>query len=122
GLGQPLRAEVEITSLSRDEAGSLSARLAPAEAFRQAGLEYNPALTGLRFAVERMPAGGARVRISSTQPVNEPFVDLLVELNWDSGKFVREYTFLLDPPELRMGREALGGAPSQASAIVAPAV
>src|SRR5690606_15533460 len=52
-LGQPLRAEVEVTSLGLEELGTLSAKLAPAEAFRQAGLEYNPALTNLRFAIDR---------------------------------------------------------------------
>lgn len=100
-LGQPLRAEVEITSVSRDEATNLAARLASADAFRQAGLEFGPALQGLRFAVE--PRGDSRyvVRISSAQPINEPFVDLLLELNWANGRLVREYTFLLDPPELR---------------------
>ena len=113
-LGQPLRAEVEVTALGREEAGSLSARLAPVEAFRQAGLEFNPALSNLRFAVDRRANGAAVVRITSSQPINEPFVDLLVELNWSSGKFVREYTFLLDPPELRMGRETVaGGATTQ---------
>ncbi|MCL4183701.1 MAG: pilus assembly protein FimV [Burkholderiaceae bacterium] len=112
-LGQPLRAEVEVTALGRDEAASLSARLASPDAFRQAGLEYNPALAGLRFAVDRRPNGTAVVRISSSQPINEPFVDLLVELNWASGKFVREYTFLLDPPELRTGRESVAGGPVQ---------
>src|SRR5690606_32813496 len=113
-LGQPLRAEVEVTALGREEAGSLNARLAPVEAFRQAGLEYNPALSNLRFAVDRRANGTAVVRITSSQPINEPFVDLLVELNWSSGKFVREYTFLLDPPELRMGRETVaGGATTQ---------
>lgn len=111
-LGQPLQAEVEVTALGREELGSLSARLASPDAFRQAGLEYNPALSGLRFAIEQRPGGAAVVRVTSSQPVNEPFVDLLVELNWDSGRFVREYTFLLDPPELRMGRDTLvaGGA------------
>jgi pilus assembly protein FimV len=113
GLGQPLRAEVEVTALSRDEAASLNARLASPDAFRQAGLEYNPALAGLRFAIDRRPNGTAVVRITSSQPINEPFVDLLVELNWASGKFVREYTFLLDPPELRTGRESVAGGPVQ---------
>ncbi len=119
-LGQPLRAEVEVTALGREEIGSLTARLASPEAFRQAGLEYNPALSGLRFAIEQRPNGGAVVRVASSQPVNEPFVDLLVELNWASGKFVREYTFLLDPPELRMGRDTAvaGGA---ATSTPAPA-
>ncbi|MCD6674028.1 MAG: hypothetical protein LT106_14395 [Burkholderiaceae bacterium] len=119
-LGQPLRAEVEVTALGREEIGSLTARLAPPEAFRQAGLEYNPTLGNLRFAIEQRPNGGAVVHVTSSQPVNEPFVDLLVELNWASGKFVREYTFLLDPPELRMGRDTLvaGGAATSAPASV----
>jgi pilus assembly protein FimV len=117
GLGQPLLAEVEVTSLTPQEAPSLSARLAPPEAFRQAGLEYGPALQGLSFAIE--PRGGRTfVRITSNQPINEPFVDLLVELNWATGKFVREYTFLLDPPEIRAARET---ADSVAPAANAPA-
>lgn len=115
GLGQPLRAEVEVTSLTPQEAQSLSAKLAPQEAFRQAGLEYNPALQGLRFAIE--PRGGRTfVKITSTQPINEPFVDLLVELNWATGKFVREYTFLLDPPELRTAQAGESTPPQQAAA------
>lgn len=120
-LGQPLRAEVEVTSVGLEELGTLSARLAPAEAFRQAGLEYNPALTSLRFAIDRRADRSAVVRITSSQPINEPFVDLLVELNWASGKFVREYTFLLDPPELRLGREAGAGA-ATAQQVVTPSV
>jgi pilus assembly protein FimV len=116
GLGQPLRAEVEVTSLSRDEAQSLTARLAQPDAFRQAGLEFNPALSGLRFAIE--PRGPRTfVRISSVQPINEPFVDLLLELNWATGKFVREYTFLLDPPEVRATREPVEGGPSRTEAV-----
>lgn len=119
-LGQPLRAEVEITSLSRDEAASLSAKLAPQDAFRQAGMEFNPALSSLRFVVERGDDGRSFVRISSTQPINEPFVDLLVELNWTNGRLVREYTFLLDPPELRVaGRNVVDGGNTQSAVVPA---
>ncbi len=121
-LGQPLRAEVEITAMSPAEASSLNARLADPAAFRQAGLEFNPALRGLRFAIERRGTGRPIVRITSTQPLNEPFVDLMVELNWAAGKFVREYTFLLDPPELRIaGRDVVDGGQSQLVQAVTPA-
>ena len=112
-LGQPLRAEVEITSVSRDEATNLAARLASVDAFRQAGLEFGPALQGLRFAVEPRGEGRHVVRISSAQPINEPFVDLLLELNWANGRLVREYTFLLDPPELRSLQASSGGIAAQ---------
>ncbi|HEX4797662.1 MAG TPA: FimV/HubP family polar landmark protein [Burkholderiales bacterium] len=98
-LGQPLKAEIEIVSLQRGEGDSLAARLAPGDAFRQANIELNPALLSVKFAVERRSGGQYVMALTSGQPINEPFLDILVELNWASGRLVREYTFLLDPPE-----------------------
>lgn len=100
GLGQPLKAELEVTA-SRDELPSLMARVAAAEAFRQAGIDYSPMLVTLRFSREVKERGGRRyLELSSDRPLNEPFIDMLVELSWASGRLVREYTFLLDPPGL----------------------
>lgn len=105
GLGQPLNAEIELTQVSAEEARSLSAKLASTDAFRQANIEFNPALLSLRFNVEQR--GNRQViKITSSQPVNEPFVDLLLELTWSSGRLVREYTFLLDPVDLRTTQSA----------------
>jgi pilus assembly protein FimV len=98
-LGQPLRAEIEIVSLQRGEGDSLAARLASGETFRQSSVELNPALLSVKFAVERRSGGQYVMTLTSTQPMNEPFIDMLVELNWPNGRLVREYTFLLDPPE-----------------------
>ncbi|MDR0777604.1 MAG: hypothetical protein LBE81_13355 [Azonexus sp.] len=99
GLGQPLRAELAI-SASPDELSGMTARLAPPEVFRQAGVEYANVPQDLHFALEKRPGGQAVVKVSSVKPVNEPFLDFLVELNWPAGRLVREYTFLLDPPEV----------------------
>jgi pilus assembly protein FimV len=104
-LGQPLRAEIELTAVSSDEVSGLVAKLASPEAFRTANIEFNPALLSLRFAVEQR-GGRQFIRVSSTQPLNEPFVDLLLELSWNNGRLVREYTFLLDPAELRATQSA----------------
>ena len=99
-LGQPLKAELEVTA-TRDETPSLQARVAASDAFRQAGVEYAPALAMLRFSREIKERGGRRyLEISTERPLNEPFIDMLVELTWASGRLVREYTFLLDPPDL----------------------
>ena len=99
-LGQPLKAELEVTA-SKDELSSLTAKLAPAEAFKVAGIEYTSSLSTLRFSREIRERGGKRyIEITTDRPVNEPFIDMLVELSWGSGRLVREYTFLLDPPEL----------------------
>jgi pilus assembly protein FimV len=99
-LGQPLHAEIELTSVSKDEAGSLTVRLASTDAFRQANIEFNPALFALRFAVEQR-GGRQFIRVTSSQPINEPFVDMLLEVGAANSRLVREYTFLLDPADLR---------------------
>lgn len=97
-LGQPLRAEIEL-SATRDELSGMTAKVASGDAFRQAGIEYHGALSGIRFVVDKRPNGQPIIRLSSDRPLNEPFVDMLVELTWPSGRLVREYTFLLDPPQ-----------------------
>jgi pilus assembly protein FimV len=99
GLGQPLRAEIEISAASKEELSSLSARMAPPDAYAQANLEYSSALSTLKFAIEKRPSGQNVVVITSVVPVNDPYIDLLLELDWSTGRLVREYTFLLDPPE-----------------------
>jgi pilus assembly protein FimV len=104
-LGQPLRAEIELTAVSNEEASGLVAKLAPPDAFKLANIEFNPALLSLHFAVEQRNSR-QYIKITSSQPVNEPFVDMLLELTWNSGRLVREYTFLLDPAELRATQSA----------------
>ena len=119
-LGQPLRADVEVPSVSPDEAPTLQVRLAPQTAFRQANLEFNPALTQLRFDLESRGDGSYVVHVSSAQPVNEPFLDLLLELTWSTGRVLREYTVLLDPPGLRPAPEVLPPVAAQTQPV-APA-
>src|ERR1700691_1482266 len=88
-LGQPFRAEIELVSVTKEEALTLSARLAPPEAFAQANIEYSSALLAIKFSVEKGPDGRQVLRASSTQPINEPFLDMLVELDWAGGRLVR---------------------------------
>src|SRR5438067_13759719 len=109
-LGQPLTAEIEIVSLQPGEEDGLTARLAPPEAFEQAGIDINAALNSVRISIEQRDKR-PYLRVSSSQPVNEPFLDLLVELQWPSGRLVREYTFLLDPPEYRSRPQAIAATP-----------
>jgi pilus assembly protein FimV len=116
GLGQPLKAELEVTAVGRDELPTLQVKLAPLSAFRAANLEFNPALSNLRFALDKRPDGTYFVRIASPQPVNEPYIDLMVELTWSTGRVIREYTVLLDPPSLRQQAEVVPPAAPVASA------
>jgi pilus assembly protein FimV len=109
-LGQPFSADIELVSVTKEEMGSLSARLAHPDTYRTANLQYNPALTGARVTIERRPNGQPYIKIASSRPVTEPFIDVLVELTWAAGRLSREYTALLDPP---------GTAPAPAPVIAA---
>lgn len=109
-LGQPLNAEIDLVAVRGDEAATLSARLASPEAYQQANLQYNASVTGLRLSIEKRPNGQSYIKVTGNRPVNEPFVDLLIELSWSGGKLMREYTALLDPPGY--GQQAPAVAPA----------
>jgi pilus assembly protein FimV len=97
-LGQPLSAEIELVSLQPGELEALNARLANLEAFRDAKIDFSPAVRLIRFNVEKRANGQPIIKISSIAPINEPFLDVLVELTWPAGRLLREYPILLDPP------------------------
>lgn len=98
-LGQPLNAEIDIVTTSSDEIPTLKASVATREAFAQAGISYESVLSTVKVSVESRINGNPYVKLTSPQAVNDPFLMVLVELSWSSGKILREYTVLLDPVE-----------------------
>ena len=112
-LGQPLLAEIDLVSVSAEEFPSLAARLASQDAYREANVEYPNGIGGFRFAIEKRASGQPYLKVVTNQPINEPFLDLLIELNWASGRLLREYPVLLDPPGYNVAK-------SQTPAITAP--
>ncbi len=100
-LGEPLRAEIEVPEINAEEAASLKASVASPEAFRAAGLDYNPAMSSLQATLQRRTDGRAYIRLSSDRAINDPFIDMILVANWATGRVVRDYTLLFDPPSLR---------------------
>ncbi len=123
-LGETLRAEIDVTSLSPEEASNLRVRVAPPEAYRAAGVDYNPVLPGTQAELLRRADGRPYLRLSSDRGVQEPFVDVILELSWSTGRLVREYTLLFDPPVAARATPAPAApatAPTMAAAAPAPA-
>jgi len=96
-LGEPLRAEIDLVSLQKDELATLSARIGSPDAYQRANIEYSSALPTVKLTIEKRPGGQPFITLTSTQPVNEPYLDLLVELESGTGKLSREYAILIDP-------------------------
>jgi len=136
-LGEPLRAEVDITDITPDELASLRTDVATPDTFRAHGLDYNPALGTVTITLERRPDGRPLLVLRSPRAVNDPFIDLVLETSWTGGRITRDYTLLFDPPSQRPAQPlqaqaaqpaapapatAAAPAPARAPAATAPAV
>ena len=97
-LGETLRAEIDVTSLTPEEAGNLKIRIAPPESYRSLGVDYNSVLPTTQATLLKRADGRPFLRLTSDRVVQEPFVDVILELSWSTGRLVREYTLLFDPP------------------------
>jgi pilus assembly protein FimV len=96
-LNQPLRADIALQDAAGLEEGELSVSLATAEEFSRAGIDRVFFLNNLKFT-PILRGNRHLIRVSSSKPVNEPFLNFLVQLNQPNGRVLREYTVLIDPP------------------------
>ena len=97
-LNQPFNAEVELLSATEDDISELKVLLGSRQAFTNAGIDRSVFLSKLKFTVTQNSSNKPVVRITSRNPVTEPFLDFLLEVTWSKGKLLREYTVLVDPP------------------------
>jgi len=97
-LNQTLDADIQLLSVDPDELDGIKVKLASVEEFKRAGIDRPFVLNSLRFKPVRLPNGKMVIRASSSDPIREPFLNFLVEVNWPKGRLLREYTVLLDPP------------------------
>ena len=96
-LNQELEAEIELLSAVPEDAEALIVKLASREEFNRAGLDRPFLLQDLKFT-NVIKNGVPHVKITSSKPIREPFLNFLIEVDWPKGHLLREYTILLDPP------------------------
>ncbi|WP_298014045.1 FimV/HubP family polar landmark protein [uncultured Aquabacterium sp.] len=119
-LGESLRAEIDLSSLTTEEGASLQVRVASPETYRAAGVDYNPVLATTNITLQRRADGRPYLRIASDRSVQEPFVDVILDLSWSTGRLVREYTLLFDPPSSRAPAQATSPAITVPSPVTPP--
>ena len=97
-LNQEFKADIELTNTRGLAVDEILPNLASQEDFDRVGVQRNYLLTDLRFRITQGDNGKLFVRVTSNKPIIEPFLDFIVEVLWPSGRLLREYTVLLDPP------------------------
>lgn len=107
GLGEPLKAEVELLSVTPEELSSLTAAIASEEAYNVQGITRLGIHSNIRVDVAKSDTGAPILKIRSSAPINDPYLDMLIQVDWASGRLLREYTLLLDPPEYKQASNAV---------------
>ena len=97
GIGQPLRAAIAITQFKVEDLRQLQVRLAESASFQNAGMPRHPALQGLEVRLEFRGNGEPVLALWGQVPVTEPFLDLIVEAQWPSGRLAMNHTLLVSP-------------------------
>ena len=97
-LNEPLDAEISLLSATVDEVSGLTVKMASREAFLRAGVDRPAFLNSFNIEIKSRADDTFYIHMTSRQPVREPFLNFLLELNWYNGRILREYTVLLDPP------------------------
>jgi pilus assembly protein FimV len=95
---EPLNAEIRLLQAQNLSKNEILVGLASREDFARIGLEREFFLTSLKFTVILDDPDNAYVKVTSRQPVQEPYLNFLVNVQWSSGRLLREYTVLLDLP------------------------
>jgi len=110
-LNEPLNAEIPLTDVGRREVRSLEAGLAPRSQFEALGIERPASLSNIKFTISKRLDGSYFIQLTTRQPYAEPFLHMLVQLEWAGGRLSREYTALIDPPYLSSARPSSITAP-----------
>lgn len=98
-LNQPLDVEIQLIDVSEEELQALTVRPGDASDYRRVGLDLDQIQTQLEVTLHR-DRDPAVVQVTSSEPVGDPVVQILLHARWSSGRVLREYTLFLDPPRV----------------------
>ena len=98
GIGEPLKAEIELLSVTPEELSTLAASIASEDAYTQQGIQHLAIHNNIKVEIDKNTDGSPILKIHSNQPVSDPYLDMLIQVDWATGRLQREYTILLDPP------------------------
>lgn len=107
-LNQPLRATIDLLAVAPADASQIQVRLASPDVFNRVGVARPDFLGNLNFTPS-VQGGKPVILVTSDVPMQEPFVNFLLEVSWPQGQLLKEYTVMLDPPVLMQPGNTVAG-------------
>ncbi|WP_158657883.1 FimV/HubP family polar landmark protein [Agarilytica rhodophyticola] len=97
-LNQPLQAQIELFEVRDLTPTEIRVSIASREDFDRIGVDKIFFLSDIKFDIDLDDPSGPTINVSSRKVVREPFLNFIVQVQWPSGKLLREYTLLMDLP------------------------
>lgn len=117
-LDQPLIARVELLQLGSVRPDQITVGLASQSDFDRFSIDRSAFLNDIQFDVESRGTDSF-IRLTSLRAIREPFISLVLDTRWPSGRVLSEYTMLLDPPAFSVNETAPAIAQPTRSAVPA---
>ncbi len=117
-LGEPLDISIDVQSISKSELSTLDVSLASRALFTQAGIQYPENADNIQVQLDSSADDDAKILVTSSNSVSDPFVHLLLQISWSGGNMLREYTALLDPSDYQVQPIVKAAAPATKLGIV----
>jgi len=117
-LGEPLDISINVNSVSKSELSTLEVSLASPALFTQAGIQYPDDAKNIRVELDTSNQDAAKILVTSTNSISDPFVHLLLKISWSGGNMLREYTALIDPSDYQEQPIVKASAPASRLGVV----
>jgi pilus assembly protein FimV len=121
GLNEPLAANIDLVGATADDLDGIKVSIANRETFQQFGVDRSAFLSGVAFKISRDSRGRPVLAIRSKDACTEPLLNMLVDLRWDGGELIRQYTLLLDPPGFPPAAHSAEARVAAAGSVASPA-
>ena len=95
-VNEPLSAEIAVLDPKDLSDREVIASLASLEDFERLGIERHYSLGSLVFETYMTGSASSAIRVTTENPVREPYLNFLIELKWPEGRVLREYSVFLD--------------------------
>jgi pilus assembly protein FimV len=98
-LGEPFRAELVVSDLNGIAAADVQASLASESDFSQLGVPMTGYSGALNISTRAAGVDRVVVKIQSRQPLNDPFLDVVIKIKAGQNTRLQHLTALIDPPQ-----------------------
>jgi len=95
-VNEPLSADISVFDPKGLSESEVIASLASLEDFERLGIERHYSLSSLVFETDIRGTESSVIRVTTENPIREPYLNFLLELKWPEGRVLREYTVFLD--------------------------